>query len=248
MTETPKRHVVRRPAVVRKLLSLYEAPSYLEIGVCAGATFHKVEAPRKVAVDPEFRFDHEQAQRDHPGTEYHQVTSDEYFGRIIAEDETFDVIFLDGLHTFEQTLRDLNNALLHLQPHGVMLIDDVSPPTYLASVPDRETFFRVREWMGVTDKAWMGDVFKLVHFIETFHQGLSFRTISNNHGQAVVWRERRPSVRERTVADIGTLSFEQFVLEQGALRSARFGVILRELRARAGPAPPLRRPPDSPPP
>ena len=232
MNETPRPHVVRRPAAVRKLLSLYEAPRYLEVGVCAGATFDKVEATRKVAVDPEFRFDHEQAERDHPGTEYHQVTSDDYFGRIIAEDETFDVIFLDGLHTFEQTLRDLNNALLHLQPRGVILVDDVSPPTYLASVPDREDFFRVRDWLGVTDKAWMGDVFRLVHFIETFHQGLSFRTISDNHGQAVVWRERRPSVRERTVADIATLSFEQFVLQQDVLRSAPFRMIMRELRVR----------------
>jgi len=238
MSATPKPHVVRRPAVVRRLLSLYEAPRYLEVGVCAGATFDRVEAPRKVAVDPEFRFDHEQAERDHPGTEYHQVTSDDYFGRVIAEDEAFDVIFLDGLHTFEQTLRDLNNALCHLQPRGVMLIDDVSPPTYLASLPDRETYFRVRDWLGVTHKAWMGDVFKLVYFIETFHQGLSFRTISNNHGQAVVWRERRPSVRERTVADIATLSFEHFVLQQDALRSARFGVIMRELRARASADPP----------
>lgn len=232
MSETPRTRIVHRPKVVRKLLSLYEAPRYLEVGVCRGATFDKVHAPRKVAVDPEFRFDHEQAERDHPGTEYYQVTSDDYFGRVIAEDETFDVIFLDGLHTFEQTLRDFNNALLHLQPHGVILIDDVSPPTYPASLPDRDNFYRVREWLGSTGNAWMGDVFKLVYFIETFHQGLSFRTISNNHGQAVVWRERRASVRQRTVADIGALSFEQFVLQQDALRPARFGQVMRELRAR----------------
>lgn len=232
MDDPPMPHVVRRPAVVRKLLALYDAPRYLEIGVCTGATFDKVEAPRRVAVDPEFRFDHEQAQGDHPGTEYHQTTSDDYFGTIVGEDESFDVIFLDGLHTFEQTLRDLTNALHHLQPRGVIVIDDVTPPTYLASLRDRDNFFAVREWLGLTDQRWMGDVFKLVHFIETFHQGLSYRTISNNHGQAVVWRERRPSIPDRTVGDIDALTFEQFVLAQETLRLAPFHAILNEVRTR----------------
>ena len=50
-------------------------------------------------------------------------------------DAQFDVIYLDGLHTVEQTLRDLLNALPHLQPQGVIVIDDVRPPTDLAAHP-----------------------------------------------------------------------------------------------------------------
>lgn len=239
MTETapgePARpKLVRRPAAVRRLLSLYDQPRYLEVGVCTGSTFDKVHAPVKVAVDPEFRFDHEAAERATPGTVYHQVTSDEYFGSIVGEDETFDVIFLDGLHTFEQTLRDLTNSLHHLQPRGVILIDDVSPPTYLASLPDRENFFEVRRRLGLTDQAWMGDVYRLVYFIETFYQHLSYRTISNNHGQAVVWRQRRPSVPHRTVAETGLLTFEEFMLSPEAMRRAPFGTILDEVRAQVG--------------
>lgn len=231
MNQPTQPQVVRRPVVVRSLLALYEEPRYLEIGVCTGQTFHKVEAPYKVAVDPEFRFDHEVAARENPGSTYHQVTSDEYFGSIVDEDEQFDVVFLDGLHTVEQTLRDLTNALPHLQPRGVIVIDDVTPPTFLASLPNRTNFFEVRRHLGGTDQRWMGDVYKLVYFIDTFFQQLTYRTISNNHGQAVVWRERRTSVTERTLNEIGSLTFEQFVLEQDALHLTRFGQIVKEVRA-----------------
>ena len=148
MTETapatgPQR--LPRHRAVNRLLSLYDQPRYLEIGVARGDTFDKVNAPLKVAVDPKFRFDHVEAQRANPGTTYHDVTSDEYFGKHVEATEKFDVIYLDGLHTFEQTLRDLNNALEHLEPHGVILIDDVRPHTYLASLPNHQNYLRGQE-------------------------------------------------------------------------------------------------------
>ncbi|MBJ7356961.1 class I SAM-dependent methyltransferase [Nocardioides sp.] len=232
---------VGRAQVVRRLVAHYDQPRYLEIGVCEGRTFDRVPAAVKVAVDPEFRFDHTAPERLVPGTSYHQITSDEYFGAVVPAEAQFDVIYLDGLHTVEQTLRDLLNALPHLQPQGVLVIDDVRPPTDLAAIRDRQEFFAVRRAQGRDDeKAWMGDVFRLVHFIDTFCQQLSFRVISNNHGQAVVWRHRRPQVRERLLSEVGTLTFEQMTLEEDALRLAPFGEIVRELRADLGLAKPVR--------
>lgn len=220
--------------MLRRLTNLYDEPRYLEIGVCEGATFNGVPAHRKVAVDPEFRFDHVAREQEQPGTEYHQVTSDEYFTRIAGADEKFDVIYLDGLHVFEQTLRDLMHALDHLQPQGVIVADDTRPPTYLASLPDRDNFFQVRSWMGIDDQRWMGDVFKLVYFVDTFCPHLSYRTISNNHGQTVFWRHRRTEPTLRTWQDIGSLDFEQLVLTEDVLRLGRFGEIRRELRRDLG--------------
>ena len=226
---------IGRAQVMRRLLAHYEEARYLEIGVCEGRTFDRVEAAVKVAVDPEFRFDHTAPERRAPGTSYHQVTSDEYFGTVVEPDAQFDVIYLDGLHTVEQTLRDLLNALPHLQPQGVIVIDDVRPPTELAAIRDRQEFFEVRGAAGRDDeKAWMGDVFRLVYFIETFCQQLSFRVIANNHGQAVVWRHRRAEVRERTLAEVGAMTFDEMTRDQDALRLAPFGEIVRELRADLG--------------
>ncbi len=228
---------IGRAQVMRRLLAHYEQPRYLEIGVCEGRTFDRVQAAVRVAVDPEFRFDHES--RDEPGTTYHQVTSDEYFGRLVDPEQQFDVIFLDGLHTVEQTLRDLLNALPHLQPQGVIVVDDVRPPTELAAIRDRQEFFEVRGAAGRDDeKAWMGDVYRLVWFIDTFCQQLSQRVIANNHGQAVVWRTRREQVTDRRLAEVGDLPFDEIARGEDVTRPAPFGEIVRELRRDLGLAKP----------
>jgi hypothetical protein len=223
--------MITRDAVLQGLLSLFAAPRYLEIGVSQGSTFHKVAARQKVAVDPEFRFDVEAARRANPSASYHQVTSDAYFGTIVDPAERFDVIYLDGLHTAEQTLRDLLNALHHLEPKGIIVIDDVRPPTALAAIGDRERFARVREFMASRSKTWMGDVYKVVVFIESFLQQLTWRTVAENHGQAVVWHQRRPQVPDRSIAAVGSMSFEDFVLEATMLRSAPYQEIVREARS-----------------
>ncbi len=159
MTETapaPGPQRLPRHRAVNFLLSLYEEPRYLEIGIAKGETFHNVKATLKVAVDPKFGFDHVEAQRTNPGTTYHEVTSDVYFGKYIEATETFDVIYLDGLHTFEQTLRDLNNALEHLEPRGVILIDDVRPHTYVASLPNYRNYPKSRSGSAsTTNGGWV---------------------------------------------------------------------------------------------
>jgi SAM-dependent methyltransferase len=221
---------IPRWKVEHRLLSRFDDPRYLEVGVNRGQTFHRVRAAELVAVDPDFLFDHEAEAKQRPNATYHSMTSDEYFGSVIGADELFDVIFLDGLHTFEQTLRDLLNALDHLAPRGVIVIDDVRPPFYDASLPDHDTAVRVRDIVGQTKQVWMGDVYRLIWFIDTFLPNLSYRTTSNNHGQAVVWRQQRPSVTERTVRSIAELSFEDYLLTPDVLRLRTFYQIFKELK------------------
>lgn len=199
---------MKRRDVIGPLLALYDAPRYLEIGVEAGTTFHAVAAARKVAVDPDFRFVVPEP-RITPTVAYHQTTSDDYFGRLIDEDDRFDVIFLDGLHTSEQTLRDLLNAVGHLAPGGVIVIDDTMPNSYAASMrsPDDLMLLRSRISYEQENLAWMGDVFRIAFFVETFLQAFSFATIEEAPGQMILWRGRRPGVVDpgRTLAWVGGL-------------------------------------------
>lgn len=225
---------VRRWQVMRRLVNHYPDPRYLEVGVCEGKTFDKVPAARKVAVDPEFRFDHVAMQAAHPETTYHPVPSDEYFARHAQLDDEFDVIYLDGLHVYDQTLRDLLNALEHLQPRGVIVIDDTVPPTYMAAIRDREEFFAERRRTGSDEAAWMGDVFKVVHFIQAFCPYLRYATIANNHGQTVVWRGQRDEEPVRDLAEIDTMSFEDFINSLDVMRLKRFGEIRREVQRDLG--------------
>lgn len=231
-TETDK--VVGRAAVMRQLCGLYDDARYLEVGVWRGATFDKVPAARKVAVDPVFKLDPPVADRDEPGSEFHEVTSDEYFAGLVGRDEQFDVVFLDGLHVYEQTLRDLMNTLDHLQPQGVVVVDDTRPPTHLTSLPDREEYFAVRDYTGESDKRWMGDIYKLVWFVETFCPHLTYRTIADNHGQTVLWRKPRTDYPRRSLRQVADLTFEQMVVERDVLQLRPWREIRRELRRDLG--------------
>ena len=216
---------------IGSLLSLYRDARYLEVGVAQGRTFHALTAARKVAVDPKFKFDLPESQGGKPASSYHQVPSDDYFGRLVDSGERFDVIYLDGLHTFEQTLRDFCNAIRYLAPNGVIVVDDVMPSSYFASLRDLAQFHAVRKGRKDISDAWMGDVYRLVFFIETFFQQFTYRTISDNLGQLVVWPERRAAIRERSVEATARAPYESVLLERDAFRLAPFASILEEVRA-----------------
>lgn len=221
---------VKRHEVVQSILDLFERPSYLEVGVSKGLTFHNITAARKVAVDPVFKFDFVEAQKnDH--AEYHQILSDEYFGRVAGNDDRFDVIYLDGMHTLEQTLRDFTNALHFLAKRGIIIIDDVKPYSYVSSLRDIEIFRQMKAALKIEQKGWMGDVYRLVYFIETFHQQLRYRTVSNNHGQLIVWSARRPSTPDRMIGEIASMPFESLILNKEPLNLKSLDEIVEELRA-----------------
>jgi len=205
-----------RAQFVQGFLDFYNAPRYLEVGVNRGATFHALRAAQKVAVDPRFLFG---AAEHQPGCTYHEVPSDAYFATLDRTTPPFDVIYLDGLHSFEQTLRDLMSAILHLQPLGVIVIDDVIPSGYLASLPDVALFERAWHAAGATgDISWMGDVFRLVFFIESFLPDFAYATLADNHGQLAMWRGRRraPFTLDRRVEDITRLQYHDVLLQRSA--------------------------------
>ncbi len=233
-----------RHDVITRLLGLFKTPAYLEVGVNKGETFHRVTAARKVAVDPRFLFD--AAARGHAGTEYHEVPSDVFFSGQSGPVGRFDVIFLDGLHTFEQTLRDLLNATSVLRPGGVIVIDDVLPNSFDASLPDYRQVERLRSTAPAigtgwtSDGSWMGDVFKLVFFIETFMQHYAFATVAENHGQTVLWEQVRPApaLPHRTMEEISRLDYRDTILRRAVFRIMPLGAIVEEIgRARAAPGP-----------
>ncbi len=225
-----------RAAVVQAFLDLFEAPTYLEIGVNQGATFHQLRAARKVAVDPTFAFARED--REPAPTEYHEIPSDHYFEYAGEQGLLFDVIFLDGLHTFDQTLRDLLNAVAMLKPQGVIVVDDVIPNSFDASLPDLDQVFALRqlaEAAGVNwamDGSWMGDVYKIPFFVDSFMQQLSFATVTENHGQTVIWRQPRaaPTLPAASFPAIDRLDFRHTILRRPEFRLQPLDAIVDQVR------------------
>lgn len=227
---------LKRSDVLNCILSLFDKPRYLEIGVNNGDTFFNVDADAKVGVDPTFLFNVDEAILAHSNATFHAVESDVYFGSIICPDERFDVIYLDGLHTVEQTLRDFCNAITFLSDDGVIVIDDVVPNSYHASLPDLAISVQLRRRLtpGSRDASWMGDVYRLVFFIATFFQQYRYATVIENHGQLVVWKGQRGSkdLVRHGLEEIGRLPFEKILTEINVYNRRSFSEIMALLRGR----------------
>lgn len=183
--------------------------SYLEIGVNKGETFLNVKMPVKVGVDPDFKFDWQAAQGN--GTQLMQVPSDEFFADLasggpmaqaILKDMpggkiTFDIIFIDGLHTFEQSYRDFENSLAYAHENTVWILDDTVPSNPYSALPDMEFSMKIREAASYPLIDWCGDVYKTVFAIHDNHPEFSYCTLMGFNPQTVLWRsepqKRKPA-------------------------------------------------------
>ncbi len=207
---------MERSDVVQSVLDLFTRPRYLEIGVNEGKTFHQIKAFEKVGVDPEYLFDVPTARIEHPENTYVVKTSDEYFYHVFGKRKPFDVVFIDGLHCFDQVLRDFINSCELLSAGGVVIIDDVMPRDFISSLPSIDMMFAMRRAQGSPDATWMGDVYKLIFFISAFMPAFSYATVEENHGQTLCWREARP-VTPRPIKAIVDLDFTHVTLEKGIM-------------------------------
>lgn len=201
---------------------------YLEIGVAKGSTFFNVEAREKHAVDPRFRFD-VNTRKSYKNETYHAMTSDEFFNKNLKDRPLFDLIFLDGLHTYSQTLRDFlaSQGLAHSKT--IWLIDDTMPTDAIAAEPN---LMKVREARAAQnncgDETWMGDVFKVVAFIDAFCPQFSCINLEG-HGQTLVLPIPRQSTngKFRTTAEIENLNYvDSLLLKQDLLRPTEYSIIL----------------------
>jgi hypothetical protein len=203
---------------INTLAAALGAQRYLEIGVNRGATFKEVTLPYRVGVDPSFSFDTAPYAND--STHFFPLRSDDYFAQL-PEAETFDIHFIDGLHTFEQTLRDLMNAIAHSHPRTVWLIDDTIPNDVYSSLTDLHKALSYRERSGNSNKSWHGDVFKLVYFIHDFMPAYDYRTLSGmGNAQTLMWRSaagpRQPLFGN--LEQISRLSYFDMLDHRGVLR------------------------------
>lgn len=204
---------------------------YLEIGVAKGTTFFAVEAAEKHAVDPRFRFD-PRSRGLQSAERYHPITSDAYFLKAIGQQAPFDLIFLDGLHTYSQTLRDFlaSQALAHSRT--VWLIDDTVPRDAIAADPDLQRVQAARQADGhPDDQTWMGDVFKLVAFIDSFCPQFSCFT-TEGHGQTVVLPLPRRNANRpfSNLSEINHLTYvDVLLLKNSLLKPIPFATILNQI-------------------
>jgi len=176
--------------------------TYLEIGIENARTFINVEAARKVGVDP---FPLISRSGLPANTKIAIMESDQYFETNNLE---FNFAFIDGLHTWEQTYKDIINSLNHGTKDCVLLIDDVVPCDKYASLRDQIACQVSKQEKNIYNNYWMGDVYHVVKVLAKFHPELSFYTINNpsEHIQGLILR--RQDTGKIKMYDIGKLSKE----------------------------------------
>lgn len=190
--------------------------AYLEIGVFSGETLEQINSADKYGVDPEPMFD---ISRLPHAVRFFHGTSDQFFD-MVPRDLTWDVIFIDGLHTYGQTYRDLHNGLLHLKPGGAILIDDTVPCDEISALPNLEESQRKRLELGLKGLPWHGDVWKVVIAVAKNHPELDYRTlIGSGNPQTLIWRKTNevrpfvPSERPTIDADVAALSYSDVFVD-----------------------------------
>lgn len=195
--------------LINKLAALYNAKTYLEIGVADGATFHSVNIEHKTAVDPKFAFDVEKYSNQ-PGRFYYNLKSDDFFREVEREisessrdgDFTWDIIYIDGLHTYEQAMRDFVNSLRYTRERTILIFDDTVPSNPWAAIPNLAICAYFRDLAGVVDGSWQGDVFKCVFELRDFWPDFSYATvIGAGNPRTVVWKMAKKCDRPRMFGD-----------------------------------------------
>ncbi|MDP2652063.1 MAG: hypothetical protein Q8O94_02915 [bacterium] len=125
-----------RTDIINYLIARYSYRSYLEIGVQTGVNLKQIRCEKKASVDP-----------DRSAAADFVQTSDSFFQQ---NRDTFDCIFIDGLHIKEQCARDIANAILCLNENGSIVIHDCLPKN-----EGEQTVPRIQS-------EWTGDVWKAV--------------------------------------------------------------------------------------
>lgn len=154
---------------VKWLSRLYRAltpATAIEIGVFRGSTLALLRPPTvAIGVDPQPDV------RATLGatTRVMRMTSDEFFEGTTAHDalggRPLSVGFIDGLHTFEQALRDFRNLEALCGPQSVILIHDTIP------------FSEATQWPSSVTPFHTGDVWKLVLCLKHYRPDLDVFTI-----------------------------------------------------------------------
>jgi hypothetical protein len=173
---------------INYLAKAVKATNYLEIGVETGSTFLHVDCRKKTGVDPAFLFDWE-SHNGINGVDLLQTTSDSFF-QGLEPSTSYDLVFIDGLHTFEQTYRDIIHAMRHAHRGTIFLIDDTVPCDVFSTCRDQQECLSLRStYHGTGDIRWHGDTYKILPLLSVFNSDYEVATIiDNGNPQTLLWR------------------------------------------------------------
>ena len=167
--------------LIQYIINKYKFTDYLEIGCDKNQSFSKIVIKNKVGVDPISG-----------GTV--RDTSDNFFR---YNNEKFDIIFIDGLHHYEQVTKDVYNSLNILNDSGFILIHDC--------LPRRISHQAIPRYRG----SWNGDVWKAIVELRTKNE-LEVSTCEIDFGVAIIKKKHNSKPLKIQTRDFKKLKFKDY--------------------------------------
>lgn len=167
--------------IINQIIKTKKFKSYLEIGCQSDVNFSKILVDNKVGVDPQTG-----------GTI--RMTSDDFF---LQNKDTYDLIFIDGLHIHEQVLKDIDNSLNVLNDGGVILLHDCLPAKiWHQTIPQ-------------THSSWNGDVWKSIVQSRT-RADIDTYTIKADQGLGLILKRKNKDLLVHPIENFKNLKFKDY--------------------------------------
>ena len=172
---------IYRYDLMQHIIDKYNFNDYLEIGCDKNQTFSKINIKNKVGVDPISG-----------GTI--RDTSDNFFKNNL---DKFDIIFIDGLHHYDQVLKDIINSINILNNGGFVLVHDCLPRTMAQQAVPR--------YRG----SWNGDVWKSIVKLRT-QSDLDICTCEVDFGIAIIQKKNNSKILKHDIDNFKNLKFNDY--------------------------------------
>tara|TARA_B100000749_G_scaffold192646_1_gene149410 strand:- start:270 stop:989 length:720 start_codon:yes stop_codon:yes gene_type:complete len=167
--------------IVQDTINRKNYKSYLEIGCFNNELFNYINCPKKVGVDP------------YSGGTVRE-TSDDFFSK---NKETFDCIFIDGLHFYYQVKKDIINSLNLLNQNGVIFVHDCLPNNILDQAIPRPKYI------------WTGDVWKAIVEFRTLDH-IDTYTCNADMGIGIILKRKNKKKLSLDIKNFSKLKFSDY--------------------------------------
>ena len=167
--------------IVQNIIDRKNYASYLEIGCFDNELFNHVKCSQKVGVDP------------YTGGTIRE-TSDKFFN---TNKDTFDCVFIDGLHAYQQVKKDIQNSLKFLNPNGIILLHDCLPNNYLEQATPRCQYI------------WSGDVWKAIVECRTL-ENIDTYTCYADFGIGVILNRKNKNILQLNNLEFSKIKFSDY--------------------------------------
>lgn len=183
---------MNRITILQEIIESINVKCYLEIGVKKGKCFLQIKAPIKIAIDPKMLISKKKKFFSLVKEKYYVISSDEFFRmepKILTK-HGLDIVFIDGLHTYQQSLKDVLNALKYLNVNGVIVMHDCNPESEAMAYPGN-SFEDIKDLnLPGYEGLWCGAVWKTIVHLSSIRNDLNIFVLDCDYGVGIITKAK----------------------------------------------------------